>query len=489
MFNVACASRSSPPCKQSQPEDTIVLKRRFRIPTDPLVEVEKTSSVSAAHSEYTPSQESDSDRERIVDIKLWQKASQNLGKREMPIARRPTLKEIRFLDGDVQLQQFPQHLLRALENNCRAIRSKMPTCTRSIGASKITLVDGRDAFFQVKSTGERLLQARFKYASNQQITIVKERVGKTIDGGRAVIITSILGGPQSFIDSSGATFTEVRFKIWSPSILTRHSPASTTDIVRLIRIADKETSPPKIAQLSANPNACPTDLIKPSLEAKNDVGAGNPYRQLIPRHSIESKDTMTTDDAYSSDSDTPLISSALRKGAPQSSSTVSPRNTTLASPSVRQDLDQQNQQAQSNITVTGTSLATDSTYRTTGFSTPTRTVHSAESFTPSSTFGSLATQLDLDLPCPAFVFKKAENAPISRRKSAAFCNTVEKLFAQASVADVITKDWSMLRLSIIAGTVSRENKIIRGDQEDFEVFVEQAKRLGDIEIVVLPGDE
>ena len=344
--------------------------------------------------------------------KVWQQAASAVQSQKAS-----RLKSITFLHGDQELQDFPDYLREALEENLRKTKSKHPTCLRGKCGENINSSKGREAFFIAANSNERLLQARFKYGSDKQITVVKDTTGHTISKGRAIIVVGKPGGSVPYSRPDGKpTHSRIDYQIWASSHHYKSFTAKT-HVIRLIKL-DKSPQQQGSASIKSElPQVGKTDLVN--------------------------------NDAYESGSDTPLIKQRF-----WSSQTLLPSS-----------------QHTSRSEATLPSVSQTSTWDT----------RQTASQTVSRT-SAIQQQ---------FVFKATKESATLRTKPFSMCDSVQKLFAQAKAAGIITKDSVVLRVITLGSSHPVMLDLIRGDTDDFDDFIALVKQEREriSEVLILPGDE
>lgn len=137
---------------------------------------------------------------------------------EISQPRHFVLPEISHTDGDFALNPFPEYLRVELQEYCARQHSTVlgNGVTRKRRSTKdlYTTERGRPAYFRATQSGEKLLAARFQYGDDE-ITIVKEPHGTTVNGGKAVLLVKPHKIKVKRVEVEGVPHKVTKYHAWN----------------------------------------------------------------------------------------------------------------------------------------------------------------------------------------------------------------------------------------------------------------------------------
>lgn len=456
-------------------EDDIIVLRVIEQTFQPTFKAESPAISDDSSSEYEYQYDSDSDREHRK-TRMPCNNIHDLSKQKSMPSELDTSKFI-FRGGDDALKEFPLHLIHDLKAyyDGKGLQGTRPKCLTKRQTSSITHTSsGRSAYFAIKKTGQRLLQARFQWG-DEFVTVVKERETGILNGGKAVMV--VYGG-------GGFAGTNIKYSIRRPDGV---SSAEEPQIVRMAQDTDEESakstgsstlatvdaeqfgrpSPKTSAILRSNSIHAPITK-RPAAKALPEEGESDDDAVISPgrRHTKIAKLQPPT--APSSTFSRQM--QRLRKRAQKTSGYLDATQSTISKPQIvgRRSIQDQ---------------ASDATPR-------------ADMPAPTMV-NTVSVPLDHSIPTVkntghSFAFRDSKAESILYTKNVEECNTIQKLFAQARRAKIIDAAWPTLKLLFTADCSERE--IIRADKDDEQYIkdlISQLQESSDIitQIVVVRGEE
>lgn len=147
-------------------------------------------------------------------------------------------KPITWCDGDIELKQFPSHLLSQLEKDCQLRDSTMPSCVLAFKGHRqehIYSYEGRKVMFCSRENLEVLLVARYKIGSSGSVLVAQSRSKSGFHKGQAVIIEATRGSPAETLQLGGSCWTQHRYCVWRPGCsISKSEDAAVLKLIELI---------------------------------------------------------------------------------------------------------------------------------------------------------------------------------------------------------------------------------------------------------------
>lgn len=134
-----------------------------------------------------------------------------------------TMPRMKFIDGDEELKYLPSHLKQQLQDHIQHTGiTDLPSesfwglMRRPAPSShKVYSYDGRPVTWRVAAhPSAKLYVARFKYGSESEFYVVKERSSTDISSGEAVFVFPVMGWVVK--EFEGISYNCVRFHVWTP---------------------------------------------------------------------------------------------------------------------------------------------------------------------------------------------------------------------------------------------------------------------------------
>ncbi|KAK5954218.1 hypothetical protein OHC33_004791 [Knufia fluminis] len=420
------------------------------------------------------------------------------------VTSRLHLEKIEFLDGDKQIGvQLPRHLVRDLEDHLECHGTTTITCARSTGwDNSFPEQDGRETVFRPRHSDKNLLAARYKYGARAHILVVQERIGKSINDGRAVIIVSA-GPPSTRVTRpDGTIWNEVEYHIWDPVLDIKQRSRAKAEIVKQIRARESleeqrqghEPSGVERGPMVYGDNddivtnaAGFAGLLNTQRSPDNDTITVRGEKRATQRGSIvktHKRSFSSAEISARSSSAEPLVakrSKNISSATPEMSNALASKPTSSQA-STCTDTVPPKQSPQADQLPSSSPIPKEAD--------PGFCQHKSTSFTPVPCLqpNSMAP---VTLPVntsSSFVFKQALGGPRKRTRDKTACNTIQKLFAHGKVAGIVTKDTTTLVLFVDG---QEPVTVVRDDAEDFDTFLRslRSEPEGPQEIVVLPDEE